>query len=152
MASLLRRVSTQFLRSPHQRGGHGWPGGSFWADGTQTGRNGYLFGESPPPPGQKRKWESWEMPFYTTMGICTLVAYLIVNGPEEATVAGRARPQALREIAEEDVIFADYAADKPLQQATAARLRAQGKHPDRYYDEVMMRNEFDTLKAKAAAA
>lgn len=68
---------------------------------------------------------------YTTMGICTLIAYLIVNGPEEATVAGRARPQALREIAEEDAIFADYAADKPLQQATAARLRAQGKHPDR---------------------
>lgn len=46
-------------------------------------------------------------------------------------MAGRARPQALREIAEEDAIFADYAADKPLQQATAARLRAQGKHPDR---------------------
>jgi len=62
MASLMRRVSTQFLRSQKQRGGHGWPGGSFWSEGTQTGRNGYLFGETPPAPGQKRKWESWEFP------------------------------------------------------------------------------------------
>jgi hypothetical protein len=68
---------------------------------------------------------------YTTMGICTLMAYIIVNGPEENTVAGRARPFALREIAEEDTIFADYAADMQLQQATAARLTAEGKHPDR---------------------
>jgi hypothetical protein len=65
------------------------------------------------------------------MGICSLVAYLIVNGPEENTVAGAARPHALREIAEEDAIFADYAADKQLQQDTAASLKAQGKHPDR---------------------
>lgn len=68
---------------------------------------------------------------YTTMGICALMAYIIVNGPEENTVAGRARPFALREIAEEDSIFADYAADTALQQATAARLRAEGKHQDR---------------------
>lgn len=65
------------------------------------------------------------------MGICSLIAYLIVNGPEENTVAGRARPHAQREIEEENAIFADYAADKALQQATAARLRADGKHPDR---------------------
>jgi hypothetical protein len=61
MASILRRVSSHLLRSQKQRGGHSWPGGSFWADGTQTGRNGYLFGETPPPPGEARKWESWEM-------------------------------------------------------------------------------------------
>jgi len=86
------------------------------------------------------------------MGICSLVAYLIVNGPEENTVAGAARPHALREIAEEDAIFADYAADKQLQQDTAASLKAQGKHPDRYYDEIMSRYEFDVLKAKHAGA
>lgn len=60
MATFLRRASNHVLRNSHQRGGHGWPGGSFWAEGTSTGRNGYLFGETPPPAGQKRKWESWE--------------------------------------------------------------------------------------------
>lgn len=66
------------------------------------------------------------------MGISTLIAYLIVNGPEENTVAGRARPHALRELAEEDTVFGDYAADKQLQQDVAQRLRSEGKHPDRY--------------------
>lgn len=60
MSAFLRRASAQLLRSGAQRGGHSWPGGSFWAEGTQTGRNGYLFGETPPPNGQARKWESWE--------------------------------------------------------------------------------------------
>merc|ERR1719473_1835138 len=36
----------------------------FWSEGTQEGpQPGYLFGESPPPPGQARKWESWELPW-----------------------------------------------------------------------------------------
>ena len=60
MAALLRRAGQRLLAAPRCRGGHGWPGGSFWSEGTSTGRNGYLFGETPPPPGQKRKWESWE--------------------------------------------------------------------------------------------
>jgi len=86
------------------------------------------------------------------MGICGLMAYLICNGPEENTLSGRAKPIALAELAEEDAIFTDFAADKQLQQEVAQRLRSQGKHPDRYFDEVMMRYEFDTLKAKHAGA
>jgi hypothetical protein len=42
-------------------GGGGYPGGSFWSEGTQTGQNGFLFGEVIPP-GQTRKtlwWEPW---------------------------------------------------------------------------------------------
>jgi hypothetical protein len=58
---LLARVRQSVLRAPSgvRRMGGGHPGG-YWSEGTQTGRNGYLFGESPPPPGQSRKWESWE--------------------------------------------------------------------------------------------
>lgn len=58
----LTRLSAQVLRNSVARGGggHGWPGGSFWSEGTQTGRNGFLFGELPPPPGQSRKWQWWE--------------------------------------------------------------------------------------------
>lgn len=68
------------------------------------------------------------------MGICGLIAYLICNGPEENTVSGRAKPLALRELDEEDRIFASYAADKQLQQQTSERLLSQGKHPDRYQE------------------
>ena len=49
------------MRTMRARGGG--PKGSFFDDGKQVGRNGYLFGESPPPPGQSRKMESWELPW-----------------------------------------------------------------------------------------
>jgi len=68
---------------------------------------------------------------YTTMGISGLIAYLICNGPEENTLSGRAKPLALAELAEEDEIFKDFAADKQLQQEVAQRLRSHGRHPDR---------------------
>jgi hypothetical protein len=58
---MLGRATLQALRHLKPKGGHSWPGGSFWSEGTQAGRNGYPFGETPPPPGQKRKWESWEL-------------------------------------------------------------------------------------------
>ena len=43
--------------------GSGPPNG-FFGEGVQEGRNGFLYGETPPPPGQARKWESWEAPLY----------------------------------------------------------------------------------------
>ena len=51
-------------RQQRRRMGAGPPGG-FWAEGAQPEghRNGILFGETPPPPGQKRKWEDWEAPW-----------------------------------------------------------------------------------------
>jgi hypothetical protein len=42
-------------------GGVPWKGG-FWSDGTQEKVDGYLFNETPPPPGQSRRLESWEIP------------------------------------------------------------------------------------------
>lgn len=147
MAATLRRAGAQLLRNNIQRGGHGWPGGSFWAEGTQTGRNGYIFGETPPPPGQKRKWESWELIFYTGFGIAGLTAWLTLYGPDNSLQAW-ARPHALAELEEEDEKFAAYAADSSLQQEMADKFTAMGKHPDRYYDAVMMRNEFAILQAK----
>ncbi len=59
--TLLRRVSLFSLRNAQRRGGGG--GGSFWSEGTKQ-PEGYLFNETPLPPGQKRRWESWEMPWY----------------------------------------------------------------------------------------
>lgn len=35
-------------------------GKSFFSEGTRTDANGILFSETPPPPGHRRKWESWE--------------------------------------------------------------------------------------------
>ena len=40
-------------------------GEKFWSEGKHE-PGGYLFGETPLPPGEKRKWESWEAPWCAT--------------------------------------------------------------------------------------
>jgi hypothetical protein len=58
-----QRLGAQAVRQGKAtRGGgsHGWPGGSFWSEGTQTGHNGFLFGEVPPAAGEVRKIQWWE--------------------------------------------------------------------------------------------
>lgn len=57
--SLLRRSALNQLRNACRKGGHKE---KFWSQGTNE-PGGLLFGETPPPPGQSRKWESWEMPW-----------------------------------------------------------------------------------------
>lgn len=58
----LRRLGLQALRNQQTRGGGAaeWPGGSFWSQGTQTGRNGFLFGELPTKAGEGRQIQWWE--------------------------------------------------------------------------------------------
>lgn len=53
------------LRNFKPKSGHSE--GGFFAQGAQEGKNGLIFGETPPPPGQKRKWESWEAPWYSLL-------------------------------------------------------------------------------------
>lgn len=85
------------------------------------------------------------------MGTGFIMAVLICNGPDNSLQTW-ARPIALKELEEEDAIFAAYADDDALREAKGEALRAKGRHPDRYYDAVMMRNEFDVLKLKAGAS
>ena len=60
MASLLRRLPFGRVRNVRVRGEG--PKGGFFGEGHHE-PGGYLFGETPPPPGQSRKWESWEGPW-----------------------------------------------------------------------------------------
>mmetsp|Transcript_34741 Transcript_34741/g.109717 ORF Transcript_34741/g.109717 Transcript_34741/m.109717 type:complete len:103 (-) Transcript_34741:270-578(-) len=67
----LKRAGLTAMRTMRARGGGNK--GSFWDDGKQVGRNGYFLNETPPAPGQARKWESWEMPYYLAWGTATLM-------------------------------------------------------------------------------
>ncbi|KZT05938.1 uncharacterized protein LAESUDRAFT_813173 [Laetiporus sulphureus 93-53] len=47
--------------------------------------SGWLFGEKPLPPGQKRKKESWEMPWYALMyGSMVLAAVMLYYKPDRS--------------------------------------------------------------------
>ena len=58
MSGLLARAALAVGRTARARAGGG-PAKSFWSAGVRDSE-GRLFSETPPPPGQKRKWESWE--------------------------------------------------------------------------------------------
>ncbi len=57
--SVLRRTALSALRNFRPRA-DAPQGGSFFGPGTRSDANGVLFSETPPPPGQSRKMESWE--------------------------------------------------------------------------------------------
>jgi hypothetical protein len=59
MAGMLARAAAAAAsRAARARGGGGG-GKSFWSAGLRDSE-GRIFSETPPPPGQRRKWESWE--------------------------------------------------------------------------------------------
>jgi len=142
---LLSRFSrVQAVRNPSTRGGDGWPGGSFWSEGTQTGRNGFLFGEIPPAAGQSRKWQWWEPIWYAGYGSFFLGIFLIYQTkPLEALdIKYWAKPRALAELEVEHKMLDKLSLRPDLQ----ARLAAVGKVlnliEDESYDLILMRNEY----------
>mmetsp|Transcript_31328 Transcript_31328/g.74453 ORF Transcript_31328/g.74453 Transcript_31328/m.74453 type:complete len:108 (-) Transcript_31328:303-626(-) len=85
-------------RSVPSRGGG--PQGGFFGEGTKSGPNGYLFGETPPPPGQSRKWESWEAPLYVTGLLTFLILGIGLPSRPDSRLETWAYQEALRREAE----------------------------------------------------
>jgi hypothetical protein len=84
---------------------------------------------------------------YSGFGAAFLMTLMVVFGPDR-TLQAWAKPVAERELAEEDAAFARYSSDSAYREAMDARLAAHGRHPDRFYDAVMMRREYAVLKAQ----
>lgn len=147
----LRRL-VPFARRNLASRGHSagqWPNGSFWSEGTQTGVKGFLFGELPPPPGQTRKWEYWEAPWYTIWGLASVGFVVMIWGkPAEAySIKFWARPRAYKEL-DEDMKMFDKLQQRPdLLWKLQVMCRSLGMIEEEAYDLVFMRREFKTLKA-----
>jgi hypothetical protein len=76
---------------------------------------------------------------------------MVVYGPDR-TLQAWAKPVAERELAEEDAAFRRYSEDAAWRKSMDDRLAAHGRHPDRFYDAVMMRREYAVLKAQHEAS
>ncbi|KAL9675514.1 hypothetical protein QQ045_003716 [Rhodiola kirilowii] len=94
-ATTLRRRLTATLRT---RGGdHSGP--SRWAtDGHQERPNGYLFNRTPPPPGESRKWEDWELPCYLTSFLAIVILGVGLNAKPDLTIETWAHQKALERL------------------------------------------------------
>ncbi|GIL80358.1 hypothetical protein Vretimale_12137 [Volvox reticuliferus] len=145
LRGLARRAGAQLLRNPRVRGGGGeYPGGSFWSEGTQTGRNGFLFGELPPAPGQTRKALWWEPWWYIGYGGTALGIFFIYNAkPLEAfDITYWANPRAAKEL-DVEMRMLDKLNERPdLKERLVAVCKDLNLIEEEAYDLVLMRNEY----------
>ena len=61
--------------------------------------NGRLFNETPPPPGQRRKWEDWEAPWYFTLASAAGILYFGLNAKPETSMTAWAKQEAEKRLA-----------------------------------------------------
>ncbi|GLJ21496.1 hypothetical protein SUGI_0397050 [Cryptomeria japonica] len=78
------------------RGGGG--AGGRWGPGDQERAPGYLFNRTPLPPGQKRKWEDWEAPYYITGVLAVLILGVGLNAKPDTTIETWAHKKALERL------------------------------------------------------
>lgn len=84
-------------RSAPTRGGHDGP--SRWrAPGHQEQLNGYFLNRTPPPPGESRKWEDWELPCYVTSFLTVVILGVGLNAKPDLTIETWAREKALERL------------------------------------------------------
>ncbi|KAL2464693.1 hypothetical protein Fot_52769 [Forsythia ovata] len=100
VAGTLRTRLTPALRT---RGGGGH-GPSRWASpGHEESPKGYLFSRTPPPPGQSRKWEDWELPCYITSFLTIVILGVGLNAKPDLTIETWAHQKALERLELESV-------------------------------------------------
>ena len=77
-------------------------GSSYFSEGTQTKRNGLLFGETPPLKGQKRIRESWELPYFVTFFSAGVILCVGLNGKPDTSLVGWAKEEARKRLEKEE--------------------------------------------------
>ena len=77
-------------------------GSSYFSEGTQTKRNGLLFGETPPLKGTKRIRESWELPYFVTFLSAGVILCVGLNGKPDTSLVGWAKEEARKRLEKEE--------------------------------------------------
>jgi len=98
MNRLVRSGAGAVRQALRLRGEERFPGG-WWTPGTHE-PTGHLFGEEPLAPGESRKWEDWEAPFYLT-GIATVMILSVgLSARPDTGIQHWARDEAKRRMEE----------------------------------------------------
>ncbi|XP_019053347.1 PREDICTED: uncharacterized protein LOC109114724 [Nelumbo nucifera] len=100
-------AASGMLRSrlkPSLRTRGGGEGPSRWTSpGHQERPNGYLFNQTPPPPGQSRKWEDWELPYYITGFLTVVILGVGLNAKPDFTIETWAHKKALERLEQQKI-------------------------------------------------
>ncbi|CAK0785543.1 hypothetical protein CVIRNUC_008753 [Coccomyxa viridis] len=95
--SLLGKLRPSVLRHFRPKASDSHASDSFLSAGkNQPG--GYLFNETPPPPGQRRKLESWELPWYFTMLAAAAMLTVGLQAKPDTDPQKLARKEAIKQL------------------------------------------------------
>ncbi|KAI4382050.1 hypothetical protein MLD38_008059 [Melastoma candidum] len=72
--------------------------GRWTSPGHEERPKGYLFNRTPPPPGQSRKWEDWELPCYITSFLTIVILGVGLNAKPDLTIETWAHQKALERL------------------------------------------------------
>jgi hypothetical protein len=98
-------INSSFKKLHHHRLKRSYgatPKGSYFSEGTQTRRNGLLFGETPPLKGTRRIRESWELPYFATFFSAGVILYVGLNGKPDTSLVGWAKEEARKRLEKEE--------------------------------------------------
>ncbi|PIN19992.1 NADH:ubiquinone reductase (H(+)-translocating) [Handroanthus impetiginosus] len=94
-ANTLRARLSPSLRT---RGGGG-SGPSRWiSEGHEERPKGFVFNRTPPPAGESRKWEDWELPCYITSFLAVVILGVGLNAKPDLTIETWAHQKALERL------------------------------------------------------
>ncbi|KAG2290339.1 hypothetical protein Bca52824_049943 [Brassica carinata] len=84
------------------RSGSTSAGPSRWATpGHEERPKGYFMNRTPPPPGQSRKWEDWELPCYITSFLTIVILGVGLNAKPDLSIETWAHQKALERLEKE---------------------------------------------------
>lgn len=95
VGTIRNRLKINLIRG----GGHGE---SRWGPGTQERPNGYFLNRTPLPPGQKRKWEDWELPYYITGVLSVIILGVGLNAKPDTTIETWAHKKAMERLEQKE--------------------------------------------------
>ena len=101
-AGMLR---SRVLSSARTRGGGGGHGHGH-DHGLQEKGSGYPFNRTPPPPGESRKWEDWELPCYVTSFLTVVILGVGLNAKPDLTLETWAHQKALERLQQQEAAAA----------------------------------------------
>ncbi|KAJ6749753.1 hypothetical protein OIU85_000392 [Salix viminalis] len=94
-SSMLRHRISSALRT---RGG-AKAGPSRWTSpGHEERPKGHFLNRTPPPPGQARQWEDWELPCYITSFLTIVILGVGLNAKPDLTIETWAHQKALERL------------------------------------------------------
>ncbi|KAG0459392.1 hypothetical protein HPP92_022520 [Vanilla planifolia] len=106
--SMLRCRLGSVLR---RRSGGGEGSGRWTTPGHEERPKGYLFNRTPPPPGESRKWEDWELPCYITSFLTIVILGVGLNAKPDLTLETWAHQKALERLKQQEIAAATATAD-----------------------------------------